>query len=651
MRRSSRACVRCRRHKAKCVLERSGHVLEPPCEKCVQAGVECILASSNRGRMRTRRTDATGSIDLTATTDLQIDAHHIPGVVHDGHSGLSAEFHRSDGLYAARPAIIDDAFSSTNLHGTSDALNILSELADNARSSDGHGSHTRNQETTNGLQDFYLVRTGQLSPTDISDLVDRYATFFHPFYPIAPVRFLNRTLISDTAHEAPHLLTAMITIAASTMNGGIPKACAQYMLSLLTELNCGKRCTVEAIEAVLLIAEWEPEYLLSRANRASCGQEDMAAWMHIGTAIRIAQALKLDRVAMQQDWAAKPTSREHLVWMACYLSDRQISVRLGRPFACRGLEPTILYGRHGFPTVDSQNSEGDDFGSVFRARLELTQIFTNVHEILYCGMDNGNQLIVLGNYTTYLDDFKGAIAAWHRVWGSLTCSPNVKVLLQLSYEYLRLYTNAFAFQAATMRSSSTDSVSETGIERIGGLGAAPEARFIYEAIDAAKSLLTILNNYISPGDSIHYFPVRFPLYCINGAVFLYKTWTVNLLSTPEKGSIRRLITDTINRLRTGAIRQSSLGPRYARLLDVLWNQTDTNLGDESSAAAPLGDTSQHHLTSSDRHALLDSGFSWLDLEAIGDYVWGDASQLDSMDLMNTHSVPDGQLSVNYWNTI
>ncbi|KAL2785144.1 hypothetical protein BJX66DRAFT_315397 [Aspergillus keveii] len=49
MRRSSRACVRRRRHKAKCILERSGHILELACQKCVQAGVECVLATSNRG--------------------------------------------------------------------------------------------------------------------------------------------------------------------------------------------------------------------------------------------------------------------------------------------------------------------------------------------------------------------------------------------------------------------------------------------------------------------------------------------------------------------------------------------------------------------------------------------------------------------------
>ncbi|KAL2847764.1 hypothetical protein BJY01DRAFT_164315 [Aspergillus pseudoustus] len=638
MRRSSRACVRCRRHKAKCVLERSGHILEPPCKKCVQAGVECVLASSNRGGLRRRRNDVGGGVDLTPTTGHQrsnIDAQDIPGFVHDGNFDISADIHQTSRIYPVRPTVIDDTFNSADLHGTSDALNILSQLADNARPSGSHGSQSRSGSTTNGLQDFYLVRTGQLTCTEISNLLDRYATAYHSFYPIAPLRFLNTAVIPQTAREAPHLLTAMITIAASSTRGGIPKACARYMQSLLTELNAGKRCTVEAIEALLLIAEWEPELLLPGTARPSCGQEDMAAWMHIGTAIRIAQALRLDRVALKREGMDEQTSRERLVWMACYLSDRQISVRLGRPFACRGMEPTILYGRYGFPTVDLQCGEGENFATVFRARLELTQIFTNVHEILYCGMDNGNRSMVLGNYTTYLDDFKGAIAAWHSVWGSLTCPSNVKILLLLSYEYLRLYTNAFAFQAAAQRSPSTGSLSDNGIDCIGGPGALPEARFLYEAIDAAKSLLIILNNYVPPGESIHYFPVRFPLYCVNGAVFLYKTWIMNLLSAPEKASVRLLITDTINRLRDGTTRPSGLGPRYAGLLGVLWKRTDTPSRDENFTTPGVGDTTRQRLPSLDRYSWLESGFSWLDLEAIGDFVWGDTSQLENMEFTNT----------------
>lgn len=92
-------------------------------------------------------------------------------------------------------------------------------------------------------------------------------------------------------------------------------------------------------------------------------------------------------------------------------------------------------------------------------------------------------------------------------------SPNVKILIQLSYEYLRLYANAFAFQAATLRALSPNRSSlDSETDRIKGPGSLPEARFMYESIDAAKSLLTIVNNYISLTENLNKFPIRFPLY-------------------------------------------------------------------------------------------------------------------------------------------
>ncbi|KAL3483781.1 hypothetical protein BJX62DRAFT_219637 [Aspergillus germanicus] len=655
MRRSSRACVRCRRHKAKCILERSGHVLEPPCQKCVQAGVECVLATSNRGGLRRRKTDLPSNLEPTEITDTDtsfVESAGISRLVHDTlHSNPSPGLNQSGRVYSSQPAIIEDAFTSADLHGTSDALNILSQLADYARPDCGQLGQYQTEQSSNSLLEFPLVKSGQLTPMDVAELVERYATIYHPFYPIAPVGALNRRLIGDTARDAPHLLTAMITIAASntTRRGHVAEACARSMRSLLAELGSGKRCGIEAVEAMLLIAEWEPEHLLPDSTKVSCGQEDMAAWLHIGTAIRIAQALKLDRTVMRRHTEIGQTSRERLAWMACYLSDRQISVRLGRPFACRGLQPAILSGQQGSPIVDSQGGGRDDFTSVFRARLELTQIFTNVHEILYCGMDNGSNLIVLGNYTTYLDDFRAAIAAWHTVWGSLTCSRNVKVLLQMSYEYLRLYTNAFAFQAAAHRPSSTTLRSSISIHGIGGTGSLPEARFMYEAVDAAKSLLTILNNYIPPGESIHCFPVRFPLYCVNAAVFLYKTWTTNLLSIPEKSCVRPLITDTISRLRNGAVRPTGLGPRYAHILDVLWKRTDRAERGRDLSPPTFGEAPHQQPSFSDRNPSLNNEFSWLDLEAIGDFVWGDTSRLDELDFTSTQAPPDVRFAADYFN--
>lgn len=104
----------------------------------------------------------------------------------------------------------------------------------------------------------------------------------------------------------------------------------------------------------------------------------------------------------------------------------------------------------------------------------------------------------------------------------LTCysdpgSPNLKATLQMSYEYLRLYTNAYAFQATSSRAISSKlrgSKGQAGIS-FGDIASMPDARFIYESVDAAKSLLTVFNNYVDPEKGLRHLPLRFFLYALS----------------------------------------------------------------------------------------------------------------------------------------
>jgi hypothetical protein len=49
-----------------------------------------------------------------------------------------------------------------------------------------------------------------------------------------------------------------------------------------------------------------------------------------------------------------------------------------------------------------------------------------------------------------------------------------------------------------------------------------DARFIYESVDAAKAYLIILVDEVHPEKHLHFMPLRFYLYGIYAAVFLYK---------------------------------------------------------------------------------------------------------------------------------
>lgn len=224
-----------------------------------------------------------------------------------------------------------------------------------------------------------------------------------------------------------------------------------------------------------------------------------------------------------------------LIVAACYISDRSLSARIGRAFWSRGPVALAGVGKHGRQTFDDflplqpQTPDETDYASILQANLDLIQLFCNVHDILYSGMGSSMKMMLAGNYVKYVDDFRRAIEGWKSIWGTLTCEcstrssrkqmltslgpPNIKATLQMSYEYLRLYTNAYAFQATVTRAQASKSNKDLalGENQHMGVPSLPDARFIYESVDAAKSLLSIINSYIDPETCLRYLPLRFSL--------------------------------------------------------------------------------------------------------------------------------------------
>ncbi len=50
---------------------------------------------------------------------------------------------------------------------------------------------------------------------------------------------------------------------------------------------------------------------------------------------------------------------------------------------------------------------------------------------------------------------------------------------------------------------------------------APDALYVYEALDAAKSLSSTFNNFVTP-ETLRYMPSSYYLFIVYSAVFLYK---------------------------------------------------------------------------------------------------------------------------------
>jgi hypothetical protein len=513
---------------------------------------------------------------------------------------------------------------------------------------------------------YPLLDNGSLTVQTICELLSRYQQYYHPYYPLAPVQTFDATKLPETAKHEPHLLTAILVIASKDLveEAHIYESCSAHMKSLVSNLAAGGDADVEAVEALLLLAEWAP-YTQRASGKVGKGEEDKESWMHVGVALRIAYFLGLDRFSFRAPDEKKDPNhnRKRLIWTAAYVLDRHVSIRIGKAFWSRGPGPLTTLRREDYPSLLPKSPNEEDYASIFQANLELTQLFSNVHDVLYSNLGSSFRSHLSGSYIKFIDDFRSSIYGWKSIWGTLTCSPPLKAALLISYDYLRLYTNAFAFQATVRRALPAAGSANPNSNRPGAtmqapqrvfsnnVGAVGDARFIWEGLDAAKAILTTANNFVDPEKSLRFMPLRYYLYLVYAGVFLYRARCTGVISGDEDLAIRAMINETVARLRRSSVGADAgiqhPGSRYSRLLKMLWAKVPrkdkgtrtsfrhpgthiaSNSFDRSgfqgatAVSAPLqspshaGSTSTGESPAGTEHM---GDFGWTDLGAVGDFA-------------------------------
>lgn len=505
----------------------------------------------------------------------------------------------------------------------------------------GFGVRDSANGVNHNIKSYRLVREGYLEPGLIHMLVRRYAEHYHCYLPLVPRKYFDPAQLDTFAVNEKHLLTAVLTISSRDLieQPNVHVCCSRYMHDLISGVAAGHDVDVEGVEALLLLAEWEPQGLRNQIIKIGRGEEDRSAWMHVGIALRTGYFLALDRTAFRQESLeeAKIDARKRLAWANCYVSDRLISVRIGRAFWSRGPGPMTGLSTQDFPSLQPINPGDEDYGKIFQATLDLTQLYSNVHDVLYSGMRNTSTMMLMGDYVKYVDEFRMSLARWNRSWGTLVCSSHIKVTLQLSYEYLSLYTNAFVFQAAISQAISSRPKGDVNSLRdhlrnaFSNVGAMPDARFIWASVLAAKSFLTLLNTTVDPVKHFRYYPLRFYMYTIYSAVFLYKARSYGVMDQQEESAIRQIIFRTIEVLKRASMSPEDPGSRYAGLLELLWMKQPQKVYTQNPTAmsSPQAQRGSDTMSNAGSIKMDDSGyfhfspandFSWLDLGQVSDFV-------------------------------
>ncbi|KAM0754657.1 hypothetical protein T439DRAFT_118591 [Meredithblackwellia eburnea MCA 4105] len=467
------------------------------------------------------------------------------------------------------------------------------------------------------LEDFPLVKKGILTTRKLCELVDVFFSRCHFIFPICPYTRVPRTeeQLAKFASQELHLVTVMVVIASRhDRNPRVHDKSWAYLQTLINEIILGKNAGVGAVEALLLLSEYLPRQKDVVASNLNA-EENRMSWMLVGTAVRLGYMLGLDQKTLlpaksleestSGTEAEEMLNRERVAWTYCYLFDRQISVRTGKAFWSRGPGLCFTGGAGGvyptaaknFPALRFIPEIQDDFASLLQAYVELTQIMTSSHDILYPTKERTINLIRLGEYYKYIDEFQRSLEAFRFTWeGKRWATYPLTECIWITFHYLRLYIYAFAFQAHIQRVTMSDlSDDENGSgtgRRVGnsmfpsGLVASPDAKFILEAIDAAADLLRLVTDRLHPGGALPFLPWRFFMMFSYAGVFLLKAVYVEAVAPLDRTVIVRLLKRLIFVLACASTDEQHPGVRYARLLNGLLRAFSQGQESMSATRAP-----------------------------------------------------------------
>ncbi|WWD19773.1 hypothetical protein CI109_104237 [Kwoniella shandongensis] len=370
------------------------------------------------------------------------------------------------------------------------------------------------------LGHFPLVKLGILSEDQVTRLTEHFFRCHHHLFPMVPASIIPRTKeqVALFAQNERYLLAAYIIIASRPDNSPemreVHHRSWEVMRGWIADVQClGAPPTVGLVEALLLLAEnlprtpaaTTPEEIHASGCRVEPhGDENRQAWQMIGLAVRSAYE------------------------MDCYLFDRHVSIRLGKGFWARGASvcfqgfsssyqtgpaaaltnfPFLREIKHGDPGGEHPQ---EDLASLVQAYLELTQMMSNAHDVLYPNAARTRSLVVHGEYFKYIDEMARSLDGFKVLWRAK------KATIRAEEDYRQLIQQHKAQGGTGKPARPSLSLFPRGAAQ------SPDARYIFHMCDAARELLHLCVDNLYPGGALPYLPSRFLLWFTYGAIVLLK---------------------------------------------------------------------------------------------------------------------------------
>ncbi|WWC91805.1 uncharacterized protein L201_006752 [Kwoniella dendrophila CBS 6074] len=429
------------------------------------------------------------------------------------------------------------------------------------------------------LEEFHLIKIGILDENTLQELVNIFFKFHHPSLPIFQTARIprNREQLLDLAHNDPFLLTCIVAVASRHPVDLKYKEIHDKTWPILREVMsdysfAGLPGSVGFVEGVLLLAEHLPREKATPPKQSSLdmlagpgtetagehGTDNRISWSLTGLAIRAAYRLGLDQIALEINEDERNPDVERIRRLAfwsrgpslCFVGYSHIS-QTGETAARINFPLQLSPGTNN--ENDENNPEGrthDDSASLMQALVELTQIMTNAHDILYPSKSRTAVLVRQGEYFLFLDHFRRALDSYKLIWKPKKWSnQTLHELSWMTYQFVRLYVSSFGYSAHVKR-AQWRAEAEAQAGRDGGRqsvqlfprgsATSPDAIYIYESIGSANEIMAIALRLSHMG-SLRFLPSRYLINISYAAVFALKSSYSGAVTGKDVTRIRELV--------------------------------------------------------------------------------------------------------------
>jgi len=417
----------------------------------------------------------------------------------------SSESHSHPQLPSYDQQIASKTLATFPLRNTSDAIRLLDQDRTPLGSEQSSGADVLGFGSSR--QQFFLLREGLLDEATLFRLFRFYLATLHPIMPLIPCERIPTTSehILTIAGREPHFIAAILVVTTGLLGEHtLHHHLWQRVERLFAEVAIrGTNESLEMIEGLLLLSEYPP----NMGHTTGLGFEDRMCWMTVGTAVRLGYLLGLEQLVMQPDDIEErfvdDRGRGKIVWSYCFLLDRQISIRVGKPFWHRSPGMTIQHlhfdPADDFPQMREIEGLQDDYAAYLQCLMHITQILSNAHDLLYPSKSHSLAIAKAEHYYKHIDEFTEALSAVRNRWQKKPWRTYpINECVWISFHHLRLYIYSFSLQAHMQRAESCNDGRRPLVYFPTGLMGSVDARFIIEAMNAAADVLRLAIGRFQP---------------------------------------------------------------------------------------------------------------------------------------------------------